>query len=127
MSWLKSGKKRLMAIDPVTVSTVLSVLPTIFEQANKTIEKYKASRRKDGSPEAAPGISPDARLAELETTVMQQAQSLKLLAEQHAETIAAMQEESRQLRKHLKTAVGLAIGAGTLALCALVVAFYQMR
>lgn len=114
-----------MAIDPATVSTVLSVLPTIFEQANKTIEKYKASRRKDGGDAA--GRTPETRLAELETTVMQQAQSLKLLAEQHAETIAAIQAESRQLRKHLKIAIGLAIGAGVLAASSLIVVFNLLR
>jgi sensor c-di-GMP phosphodiesterase-like protein len=127
MSWLKSGKKRLMAIDPATVSTVLSVLPTIFEQANKTIEKYKASRRKEAGGDAGAGATPEARLAELETTVMQQAQSLKLLAEQHAETIAAIQAESRQLRKHLKFAIGLAIGAGVLAASSLIVVFNLLR
>lgn len=127
MRWLKSGKKRLMALDPATVSTVLSVLPTIFEQANKTIEKYKASRRKDGQPGASPEVTPETRLAELESTVMQQAQSLKLLAEQHAETIAAMQTESRQLRKHLKVAIGLAIGAGAVAVSALVIVFNLLR
>lgn len=119
-----------MAIDPATVSTVLSVLPTIFEQANKTIEKYKASRRKEAGGDAGAGTTPEtlnARLAELETTVMQQAQSLKLLAEQHAETIAAIQAESRQLRKHLKFAIGLAIGAGVLAASSLIVVFNLLR
>lgn len=115
-----------MAIDPATVSTVLSVLPTIFEQANKTIEKYKASRRKEAGEPGA-GMTPEARLAELETTVMQQAQSLKLLAEQHAETIAAIRAESRQLRKHLKIAIGLAIGTGVLAASSLIVVFNLLR
>ncbi len=111
-----------MAIDPATVGTVLSVLPTIFEQANKTIEKYKASRRKDGGEKTV-----DARVAELESAVMLQAESMKLLAEQHAGTIAAMQAESRQLRKHLKLATGIAIGACVIAASSLIVVFNFMR
>ncbi len=113
-----------MALDPTTVSTVLSLLPTILEQANKTIDKIKKGRRKDDATEGAGAPEtrdPAARIAELETAAMQQAEAVKLLAEQHAITIEALRKEAARLdhRLRLMTAVamaGVALGLGGLVI-----------
>ncbi|WP_153947803.1 hypothetical protein [Cupriavidus sp. U2] len=120
---MPSSAKRFMALDPATVSTVLSLLPTILEQANKTIEKLKKGKRKDGSestqPDAEPPRDPAARIAELEAAAVQQAEAVKLLAEQHAITIEALRREAARLDRRLRlmTAVamaGVAFGLGGL-------------
>ncbi|AZG14300.1 hypothetical protein EHF44_13095 [Cupriavidus pauculus] len=120
---MPSLRKRLMALDPATVSTVLSLLPTILEQANKTIEKLKKGKRKD---DAAPADSaeprdPAARIAELEAAAVQQAEAVKMLAEQHAITIEALRKEAGRLDRRLRlmTAVamaGVAFGLGGLVI-----------
>lgn len=121
-----------MALDPATVSTVLSLLPTILEQANKTIEKYKKGRRKDESAGGIDGTpSPDpqeaarqlaARVAELETAAMQQAENVKLLAEQHAITIDALRREAARLDRRLRLMTAVAMAGFALGLPALVLA-----
>ncbi|WP_066735145.1 hypothetical protein [Cupriavidus sp. D384] len=119
---MPSLRKRLMALDPATVSTVLSLLPTILEQANKTIEKLKKGKRKDEGAQAAdaePPRDPAARIAELEAAAVQQAEAVKLLAEQHAITIEALRREAARLDRRLRlmTAVamaGVAFGLGGL-------------
>ncbi|MCA3187309.1 MULTISPECIES: hypothetical protein [unclassified Cupriavidus] len=122
---MPSLRKRLMALDPATVSTVLSLLPTILEQANKTIEKLKKGKRKDenGSTQADadPARDPAARIAELEAAAVQQAEAVKLLAEQHAITIEALRREAARLDRRLRlmTAVamaGVAFGLGGLVI-----------
>ncbi|WP_020204566.1 MULTISPECIES: hypothetical protein [Cupriavidus] len=118
-----------MALDPATVSTVLSLLPTILEQANKTIEKIKKGRRKDGAPENAGPESIEARdgsaaarIAELEAAAVQQAEAVKLLAEQHAITIEALRKEAARLDRRLRLMTSVAMAGVALGLGALVVA-----
>ncbi|WP_423196997.1 MULTISPECIES: hypothetical protein [unclassified Cupriavidus] len=123
-----------MALDPATVTTVLSLLPTILEQANKTIEKIKKGRRKDGAPDApdAAGAEPAdgrdlatrnaERIAELEAAAMQQAEAVKLLAEQHAITIEALRKEAGRLDRRLRLMTAVAMGGVALGIGALVVA-----
>ncbi|AOY90932.1 hypothetical protein BKK79_03215 [Cupriavidus sp. USMAA2-4] len=117
-----SLRKRIMALDPATVSTVLSLLPTILEQANKTIEKIKKGRRReDGAPGAAEPRDPAARLAELESAAMQQAEAVKLLAEQHAITIDALRKEAARLDRRLRLMTAVAMAGVALGIGALVV------
>ena len=97
-------RQRIMGLDPNTIGTVLSLLPTILEQANKTIDKFK-KRKKTGTEAArAEGAAPDpnTRIAELEAAILQQAESVKLLAEQHAITIDALRDEAARLERRLK-------------------------
>ncbi|MGO4329957.1 hypothetical protein AB4Z48_08430 [Cupriavidus sp. 2TAF22] len=118
-----------MALDPATVSTVLSLLPTILEQANKTIEKIKKGRRKDGSPEHAGPESLEARdgsvaarIAELEAAAVQQAEAVKMLAEQHAITIEALRKEAARLDRRLRLMTSVAMAGVALGLGGLVIA-----
>jgi hypothetical protein len=113
-----------MALDPATVSTVLSLLPTILDQANKTIEKFKKSKRKDEAPDGAvpEPRDPAARIAELEAAVMQQAEAVKLLAEQHAITIEALRKEAARLDRRLRLMTAVAMGGVALGLGGLVIA-----
>ncbi|WP_035815495.1 hypothetical protein [Cupriavidus sp. SK-4] len=121
---MPSLRKRLMALDPTTVSTVLSLLPTILEQANKTIEKLKKNKRKDGTPEGAVADTRDpvARIAELEAAAVQQAEAVKLLAEQHAITIDALRKEAARLDRRLRLMTAVAMGGVALGLGGLVIA-----
>ncbi|WP_439682645.1 Membrane protein [Cupriavidus oxalaticus] len=121
---MPSLRKRLMALDPATVSTVLSLLPTILEQANKTIEKIKKGKRKDDAPEGAVAETrdPAARIAELEAAAVQQAEAVKLLAEQHAITIEALRKEAARLDRRLRLMTAVAMGGVALGLGSLVVA-----
>ncbi|WP_354682314.1 hypothetical protein [Cupriavidus necator] len=121
---MPSLRKRLMALDPTTVSTVLSLLPTILEQANKTIEKLKKSRRKGETHEGAVADTrdPAARIAELEATAMQQAEAVKLLAEQHAITIEALRKEAARLDRRLRLMTAVAMGGVALGLGSLIIA-----
>ncbi|UDM48766.1 hypothetical protein [Cupriavidus sp. MP-37] len=121
---MPSLRKRLMALDPTTVSTVLSLLPTILEQANKTLEKLKKNKRKDGTPEGAVADArdPAARIAELEAAVVQQAEAVKLLAEQHAITIDALRKEAARLDRRLRLMTAVAMGGVALGLGGLVIA-----
>ncbi|NSX14175.1 MULTISPECIES: hypothetical protein [Cupriavidus] len=121
---MPSLRKRLMALDPTTVSTVLSLLPTILEQANKTLEKLKKNKRKDGSPEGAVADArdPATRIAELEAAVVQQAEAVKLLAEQHAITIDALRKEAARLDRRLRLMTAVAMGGVALGLGGLVIA-----
>ncbi|PVY80781.1 conserved hypothetical protein [Cupriavidus taiwanensis] len=121
---MPSLRKRLMALDPTTVSTVLSLLPTILEQANKTLEKLKKNKRKDGTPDAAVADArdPATRIAELEAAVVQQAEAVKLLAEQHAITIDALRKEAARLDRRLRLMTAVAMGGVALGLGALVIA-----
>lgn len=117
-------RKRLMALDPTTVTTVLSLLPTILEQANKTIEKIKKGKRRDGTADM-PGPDtrdPAARIADLENAAMQQAEAVKLLAEQHAITIEALRREAARLDRRLRLMTGVAMAGFALGLAGLVVA-----
>lgn len=117
-------RKRLMALDPTTVTTVLSLLPTILEQANKTIEKIKKGKRRDGSADM-PGQDardPAARIAELENAAMRQAEAVKLLAEQHAITIEALRREAARLDRRLRLMTAVAMAGFALGLAGLVVA-----
>jgi len=114
-----------MALDPATVSTVLSLLPTILEQANKTIEKIKKGRRKDEAPGAADAAEPRdpaTRIAELETAAMQQAEAVKLLAEQHAITIEALRKEAARLDRRLRLMTAVAMAGVALGLGGLIIA-----
>ncbi|AJG19808.1 hypothetical protein [Cupriavidus basilensis] len=113
-----------MALDPTTVTTVLSLLPTILEQANKTIEKIKKGKRRDGTADM-PGPDtrdPAARIADLENAAMQQAEAVKLLAEQHAITIEALRREAARLDRRLRLMTGVAMAGFALGLAGLVVA-----
>ena len=117
-------RNRIMALDPNTIGTVLSLLPTILEQANKTIDKFK-NRKKAGTDTArAEGAAPDpnTRIAELEAAILQQAESVKLLAEQHAITIDALRDEAARLERRLKRMTWLAAIGFVLAIAALIVA-----
>jgi len=113
-----------MALDPNTVSTVLSLLPTILDQANKTIEKIKKGRRKDeASGDAVTDAvrDPAGRIAELEAAAVQQAEAVKLLAEQHAITIDALRKEAARLDRRLRlmtvvAMTGVALGLGSLVI-----------
>jgi Pyruvate/2-oxoacid:ferredoxin oxidoreductase gamma subunit len=113
-----------MALDPATVSTVLSLLPTILEQANKTIDKIKKGRRKDdGTDGTAPETrDPAARIAELEAAAVQQAEAVKLLAEQHALTIDALRKEAARLDRRLRLMTTVAMAGVALGLGGLVIA-----
>ncbi|MEN7531040.1 MULTISPECIES: hypothetical protein [unclassified Cupriavidus] len=116
-----------MALDPATVSTVLSLLPTILEQANKTIDRFKKGKRKeDGAPsesaEAAEPRDAAARIAELEAVAMQQAEAVKMLAEQHAITIEALRKEAARLDRRLRLMTGVAMAGVALGLGGLVIA-----
>ena len=117
-------RNRIMGLDPNTIGTVLSLLPTILEQANKTIDKFK-NRKKAGTDTArAEGAAPDpnTRIAELEAAILQQAESVKLLAEQHAITIDALRDEAARLERRLKRMTWLAAIGFVLAIAALIVA-----
>ena len=117
-------RQRIMGLDPNTIGTVLSLLPTILEQANKTIDKFK-NRKKAGTEAArAEGAAPDpnTRIAELEAAILQQAESVKLLAEQHAITIDALRDEAARLERRLKRMTWLAAIGFVLAIAALIVA-----
>lgn len=122
-------RQRIMGLDPNTIGTVLSLLPTILEQANKTIEKFK-NRKKTGTETArADGAAPDpnTRIAELEAAILQQAESVKLLAEQHAITIDALRDEAARLERRLKRMTWLASIGFALAGAALVIAQQASR
>jgi len=112
-----------MALDPATVSTVLSLLPTILEQANKTIEKLKkGKRRDDAQADAVDTRDPAARIAELEAAAVQQAEAVKLLAEQHAITIEALRREAARLDRRLRLMTAVAMAGVALGLGGLVIA-----
>jgi len=120
---MPSFRKRLMALDPATVSTVLSLLPTILEQANKTIEKLKKGKKKDDShPDTVDARDPAARIAELEAAAVQQAEAVKLLAEQHAITIEALRREAARLDRRLRLMTAVAMAGVALGLGGLVIA-----
>lgn len=118
-------RQRIMGLDPNTIGTVLSLLPTILEQANKTIDKFK-NRKKTGTEparaEGAASVDPNTRIAELEAAILQQAESVKLLAEQHAITIDALRDEAARLERRLKRMTWLAAIGFVLAIAALIVA-----
>ncbi|MDB0565734.1 hypothetical protein ACYT84_10885 [Ralstonia solanacearum] len=122
-------RQRIMGLDPNTIGTVLSLLPTILEQANKTIDKFKNRRKVDTGTARADGApaDPDTRIAELEAAIAQQAESVKLLAEQHALTIAALREEAARLERRLKRMTWLAAAGFALAVAALVFAQQALR
>ncbi|CAG2128204.1 hypothetical protein [Cupriavidus plantarum] len=126
-----------MGLDPATVGTVLSLLPTILEQANKTIEKIKKARRKDGTDDSAANADnadaggnralgdaarTAARIAELEAAALQQAEAVKMLAEQHAITIEALRKEAARLDRRLRLMTAVAMGGVALGIGALVIA-----
>ncbi|TPQ41285.1 hypothetical protein C2U69_08295 [Cupriavidus pinatubonensis] len=122
---MPSLRKRLMALDPTTVSTVLSLLPTILEQANKTIDKIKKGRRRDDAVEGGPAAEPRdpaVRIAELEAAAVQQAEAVKLLAEQHAITIDALRKEAARLDRRLRLMTAVAMAGVALGLGGLVIA-----
>jgi len=125
-------RQRIMGLDPNTIGTVLSLLPTILEQANKTIDKFK-SRKKAGAepvrPSGAEGATsdPNTRIAELEAAILQQAESVKLLAEQHAITIDALRDEAARLERRLKRMTWLASIGFALAVAALAFALQASR
>lgn len=125
-------RQRIMGLDPNTIGTVLSLLPTILEQANKTIDKFKNRKKAgaaDSEPARAEGAAPDpnTRIAELEAAILQQAESVKLLAEQHAITIDALRDESARLERRLKRMTWLASIGFALAVVALVFAQQALR
>jgi len=112
-----------MALDPATVSTVLSLLPTILEQANKTIEKLKKGKKKDDAQADVVDVrDPAARIAELEAAAVQQAEAVKLLAEQHAITIEALRREAARLDRRLRLMTAVAMAGVALGLGGLVIA-----
>ncbi|TXD54820.1 hypothetical protein FUT88_24195 [Ralstonia sp. TCR112] len=122
-------RQRIMGLDPNTIGTVLSLLPTILEQANKTIDKFK-NRKKTGTEAArAESAAPDpnTRIAELEVAILQQAESVKLLAEQHAITIDALRDEAARLERRLKRMTWLASIGFALAVAALSFALQASR
>lgn len=126
-------RQRIMGLDPNTIGTVLSLLPTILEQANKTIDKFK--NRKKTNPggseparaEGAASVDPNTRIAELEAAILQQAESVKLLAEQHAITIDALRDEAARLERRLKRMTWLASIGFALAVAALAFALQASR
>ncbi|MGH1508124.1 membrane protein [Ralstonia solanacearum] len=122
-------RQRIMGLDPNTIGTVLSLLPTILEQTNKTIDKFKNRRKVDTGTARADGApaDPDTRIAELEAAIAQQAESVKLLAEQHALTIGALREEAARLERRLKRMTWLAAAGFALAVAALVFAQQALR
>ncbi|CBJ43237.1 membrane protein [Ralstonia solanacearum] len=122
-------RQRIMGLDPNTIGTVLSLLPTILEQANKTIDKFKNRRKTDTGTARADGApaDPDTRIAELEAAIAQQAESVKLLAEQHALTIGALREEAARLERRLKRMTWLTAAGFALAVAALVFAQQALR
>ncbi len=122
-------RQRIMGLDPNTIGTVLSLLPTILEQANKTIDKFKNRRKADTGTARADGApaDPDTRIAELEAAIAQQAESVKLLAEQHALTIGALREEAARLERRLKRMTWLTAAGFALAVAALVFAQQALR
>ncbi|WP_296226576.1 hypothetical protein [Ralstonia sp. UBA689] len=125
-------RQRIMGLDPNTIGTVLSLLPTILEQANKTIDKFK-NRKKAGTGDSEPvraegaATDPSTRIAELEAAILQQAESVKLLAEQHAITIDALRDEAARLERRLKRMTWLASVGFALAVVALVFAQQALR
>ncbi|MGM3276277.1 hypothetical protein [Ralstonia sp. 24A2] len=122
-------RQRIMGLDPNTIGTVLSLLPTILEQANKTIDKFKNRKKAGTEPARADGAAPDpnTRIAELEAAILQQAESVKLLAEQHAITIDALRDEAARLERRLKRMTWLASIGFALAIAALVIAQQASR
>jgi hypothetical protein len=125
-------RQRIMGLDPNTIGTVLSLLPTILEQANKTIDKFKNRKKAGTEPARADGAAPDpntqtARIAELEAAILQQAESVKLLAEQHAITIDALRDEAARLERRLKRMTWLASIGFALAIAAVVIAQQASR
>ena len=64
-------RQRIMGLDPNTIGTVLSLLPTILEQANKTIDKFKNRKKTGTEPARGEGAAPDpnTRIAELEAAI----------------------------------------------------------
>jgi len=118
-----------MGLDPNTIGTVLSLLPTILEQANKTIDKFKNRKKAGTEPARAEDAAPDpnTRIAELEAAILQQAESVKLLAEQHAITIDALRDEAARLERRLKRMTWLASISFALAVVALVFAQQAIR
>ncbi|MHA6878882.1 hypothetical protein [Ralstonia pseudosolanacearum] len=122
-------RQHIMGLDPNTIGTVLSLLPTILEQANKTIDTFK-HRKKAGAESArvdsAPA-DPNTRIAELEAAIAQQAESVKLLAEQHALTIEALREETARLERRLTRMTWLAGAGFALAIAALAFAQQALR
>ena len=120
-------RQRIMGLDPNTIGTVLSLLPTILEQANKTIDKFKNRKKTGTEPARTDSAASDpntqtARIAELEAAILQQAESVKLLAEQHAITIDALRDEAARLERRLKRMTWLAAIGFVLAIAALIVA-----
>ena len=120
-------RQRIMGLDPNTNGTVLSLLPTILEQANKTIDKFKNRKKTGTEPARTDSAASDpntqtARIAELEAAILQQAESVKLLAEQHAITIDALRDEAARLERRLKRMTWLAAIGFVLAIAALIVA-----
>ncbi|KHK58432.1 membrane protein [Ralstonia sp. A12] len=117
-------RQRIMGLDPNTIGTVLSLLPTILEQANKTIDKFKNRKKTGTEPARTDGATsdPNTRIAELEAAILQQAESVKLLAEQHAITIDALRDEAARLERRLKRMTWLAAIGFVLAIAALIVA-----
>lgn len=90
-----------MALDPGTVTAILSLLPNILEQANKTIDRFK--NRKAPASNAADGmVSLEVRVQELEAAAMRNAETIKLLAEQSAQTIEALRSEADRLQRQLR-------------------------
>jgi hypothetical protein len=118
-----------MGLDPNTIGTVLSLLPTILEQANKTIDKFKNRKKAGAEPARAEGAPPDpnTRIAELESAILQQAEAVKLLAEQHAITIDALRDEAARLERRFKRMTWLAFAGFVLAVAALVFAQQALR
>ncbi len=110
----------------------MSLLPTILEQANKTIDKFKNRKKAntaDSEHARAEGAAPDpnTRIAELEAAILQQAESVKLLAEQHAITIDALRDEAARLERRLSRMTWLASIGFVLAVAALVFALQASR
>ncbi|MHA6833026.1 hypothetical protein [Ralstonia pseudosolanacearum] len=122
-------RQRIMGLDPNTIGTVLSLLPTILEQANKTIDTFKHRKKAGAEPVRADGApaDPNARIAELEAAIAQQAESVKLLAEQHALTIGALREEAARLERRLTRMTWLAGAGFALAVAALAFAQQALR
>ncbi|CAH0440166.1 hypothetical protein [Ralstonia pseudosolanacearum] len=122
-------RQRIMGLDPNTIGTVLSLLPTILEQANKTIDTFKHRKKAGAEParaDSAPA-DPNARIAELEAAIAQQAESVKLLAEQHALTIEALRAEAARLERRLTRMTWLAGAGFALAVAALAFAQQALR
>lgn len=109
-------RQRIMGLDLDTIGIVSSLLSTILERVDKTIDKFK--NRKEAGTEsfraegAAPG--PNTWITELKAAILQQTESVKLLAGQHTVTVDVLRDKVARLERRLRrttwlTSIGFAV------------------